>query len=70
MNWPRARKRETRLRDSCIYEHLIYDRCDIVDQWKNKGLSINGTFGIEHSYKNKIGPFFILYTKITNGSES
>lgn len=46
------------------YIDTVYDRCDMVDQWKNKGLSINGTLGI-HIW-NKIGPFLMSYTKINS----
>lgn len=56
--------------DEGIVANMIHSRFDIVDQWKNKRLFISEIFGIEYSYKNKIGPFLILYTKIINGSES
>lgn len=41
---------------------MISDRCDMVDQWRNKGPSINGTWGIGHLYKKiKLDPFYVTY---------
>lgn len=63
-------KEEKERPDEGILANVIRNRFDIVDQWKNKRLFISEIFGIEYSYKNKIGPFLILYTKFINGSES
>lgn len=49
-----------------MYGHQIYDRCNVADQWRNKGLFLNGTLETRRHIGNKIGPFHMPYRKINS----
>lgn len=51
--------------------HLIYDRCDMADQWRNKGFPYMEHWELGIHIRNKIG-FFTCHVQkyIPNGLEN